>query len=273
MLVPAFIDQKLEEEIMENGYIILPNFLPRNEIDYLLGLHDTYHKEREIGCWNSLYDQSIEDGRAMSDKVIDVLSPHLAKYFKDWKLPVINWIVKNPGTHESFVHRDDSMHDEEKFQYRQCWMPLVNTTQHNGALYVVPKSHKFLTEPRPMGSKWAYEHLRNRLMKEIVPLYVNAGDMILYLERTLHGSPQNSSSEPRPVVQGGLMHIDSTPIFSKYLKETGEVVSYDTDVDFFLNKCYLNSVVDDKYPFLKKEKFSPKQVTEADVDLFFASIH
>jgi ectoine hydroxylase-related dioxygenase (phytanoyl-CoA dioxygenase family) len=187
---------------------------------------------------------------------------------------VINLIVKNPGaTHESTVRRDDSMHDENEFQYRQIWIPLVDTTEQNGALYVVPRSHKFFTEQRPQLALWPYRHLTNRLNREIVPLYVKAGDMIIYLDKTLHGSPNNYTNEPRPVVQGGLMHTDATPTFTRYIEESNEVVSYAADVDFYLNKEYLKPVIDSKYRFLSRKKYAPIEITEADVDRFFAPAH
>ncbi len=56
MLAPRFIDPVLEEEMNENGFIVIHNFLPEIDVKYLLDLYNTHHKERTIGCWNSLYE-------------------------------------------------------------------------------------------------------------------------------------------------------------------------------------------------------------------------
>ena len=132
MLAATFIDSKLEREINDNGFVVLPNFIPKNEIDYLLNIYTENHKENIIGCWNSLYDLPIGGGMDISEKITSIVKPHLQKTFKDWKFPVALFIVKNPGqNHESLIHRDDSMHDEAKVQYRQCWVPLVDITEEN----------------------------------------------------------------------------------------------------------------------------------------------
>ena len=270
MLAANFIDSNLESEITQNGYVVIPNFLNREEVNYLYEVYTNYHNEREIGCWNSLYDLPLGYGMEISEKITALAQQKLGNYFKNWKFPVANFIVKNPGQgHESLVHRDDSMHDESQIQYRQCWVPLVDLTPENGALYVVPGSHRLFTDERPMFARWPFEHLRPRLEKEFVPIYAKAGDMIVYLEKTLHGSPKNFTNEPRPVFQGGVMHQDATPLFTKYIKETNEVESYDVDLNFFLNKEYLKPVVDAKYPLVKRVKFEVQEISEADIDLFY----
>ncbi len=272
MLAATFIDSKLEEEINDKGFVVIPNFIPKNEIEYLLNLYKENHKEKIIGCWNSLYDLPIGNGFTISEKITDLVNPYLQNLFKDWKFPVALFIVKNPGqNHESLIHRDDSMHDEEKIQYRQCWVPLVDITADNGALYVIPKSHKLFTDPRPMFAKWPYEHLRTRLEKEFLPIYVKAGDLIVYLDKTLHGSYKNVSSETRPVFQGGIMHKDATPLFTRYIKERNEVESYEVDTKFFFNKEFNKPVIDKKYPLVKTEKYKTTEITEADIDSYYGA--
>lgn len=274
MLAATFIDPKLEEEITENGFVVIPNFLPKEEIDYLLDVYKQNHKEREIGCWNSLYDLPIGSGAEISEKITALAKPHFEKLFKDWKFPVALFIVKNPGQgHESIVHRDDSIHDEEKVQYRQCWVPLVDITDTNGVLYVVPKSHKIFTDTRPFFAKWPYYHLTDRLKHEFLPIYAKAGDLVIYLERTLHGSFENVSNETRPVFQGGIMHKDAIPVYMRYKEDKGLVELYEVDMNFFLNKEYNNMTIDTtKYPLIRTEKYLNKEITEADLDKFYATL-
>jgi ectoine hydroxylase-related dioxygenase (phytanoyl-CoA dioxygenase family) len=272
MLIPKFIDPQLEAEMNDNGYVVIPNFLPKEDIDKLLALYRSNHEECEVGCWNSLYDLPVGKGEAISDQITAVARPHLAKLFMDWKFPMAHFIVKNPGqNHESFVHRDDSMHDETEVQYRQCWVPLVDLTEENGALYVVPKAHKLFTDERPMFAKWPYNHFRERLEKEFKTIYAKAGDLIVYFEKTLHGSPKNVSTETRPVFQGGLMHKDANPLFTRYVADRNEVEFYEVDTQFFANKEYLKPVIDPKYPLVKTKKYVTTEITESDLEQFFAT--
>ncbi len=267
MLVPRFIDNKLEEEINTNGYVIIPNFLTKNEVEKLLNLHNEHHQEATIGCWNSIYDLPVGAGKIISDQITSVAKPHFAKLFQDWKFPVALFIVKNPKQgHESLVHRDDTMHDEQEAQYRQCWVPLVDITKDNGTLYVVPKSHQVFTDERPMFAKWPYEHLRPRLEKEFVPIYPKAGDLVVYFEKTLHGSYTNETNESRPVFQGGVLHKEAEPWFTRFVPERNEVESYAVDYDFFFNKEFENPNFSENYPLVRNQRYIPTNVTEKDLD-------
>jgi hypothetical protein len=272
MLIPTFKNPAHEQELTENGYLVIPNFLPQDVLDKVLALYQANHNERVIGCWNSLYDLPIGQGADLSAKIRELTEPLLDKLFNDWAFPSALFIVKNPGQeHESLVHRDDSVFDENEVQYRQCWVPLVDLTTENGPLYCVKGSHKLFTDSRPMFAKWPYEHLRPRLEQEFDILYAKAGDLVVYLERTLHGSFKNVSNDTRPVFQGGVIHKDARPLFSRYIPERNEVDYYEVDTEFFFNKEYMNTVINPKYKLIRTEKYKVTEITEADLDKFFGS--
>jgi hypothetical protein len=271
MLAAKFKNPKWESEIEEKGYVVIPNFLSPEKVKMLYELYHENHHERSIGCWNSLYDLPTGAGHNISEKIRTIVNPNLDALFKDWKFPSALFIVKNPGcNHESLVHRDDSINDETQTQYRQCWVPLVDITKENGALYVVPKSHKLFTDQRPMFAPWHYTHLRSRLEKEFVTLYPKAGDLVVYLEKTLHGSYLNISNETRPVFQGGIMHKDAGLTYTRYIPSTNKVESYEVDQQFFFRKDYLKPEVDKQYRLLKVEDYASKEISEEEVDAFYS---
>jgi hypothetical protein len=270
MRIPTFKNPVYEQELMENGFIVIPGFLPQEDTDRLLSLYRANHQERVIGCWNSLYDLPTGMGADLSAQIRAVAEPHLDQLFNDWEFPSALFIVKNPGQeHESLVHRDDSVFDEDKVQYRQCWVPLVDLTPENGPLYVIPRSHKLFTDSRPMFAKWPYEHLRPRLEREFQTLYAKAGDLVVYLERTLHGSYKNVSGDTRPVFQGGVIPTGAKPQFSRYIPERNEVEIYEVDTQFFFDKQYLKPVIDPKYPLSRVDKYRVTEITEAEIDSFW----
>lgn len=270
MLIPTFKNPVYEQELNDNGFIVIPGFLPQEDIDKLLAVYKRNHNERVIGCWNSLYDLPTGQGADISSQIRATAEPHLDKLFNDWSFPSALFIVKNPGQeHESLVHRDDSVFDENEVQYRQCWVPLVDLTPENGALYMVPRSHQLFTDSRPMFAKWPYEHLRPRLEREFHTLYAKAGDLVVYLEKTLHGSYKNVSNNTRPVFQGGVIHKDARPLFSRYIPERNEVEIYEVDSQFFFDKEYMNPLINPKYPLARVEKYHVTEITEEKIDSFW----
>jgi len=270
MLTAKFINHQTETEINQNGFVIIPGFLPNEQVEKILSLYKSSHKEREIGCWNSLYNLPHLEGKEISTNITQLVTPFLDVLIEDYKFPVALFISKNPGQgHESLLHRDDSMHYEDQVQYRQCWVPLVDITPDNGPLYIVPKSHLLFKDERPMFAPWPYAHLRNRLEKEFVFLYPKAGDLVVYFEKTLHGSTINQTDVSRPVFQGGLMHKDAEPQFTRYIPERNEVERYAVDYDFFFNKEYTNELINPKYRLISNEKYVVTEIAQSDVDTFF----
>lgn len=273
MLCATFKNPVQEDEINENGYIVIKNFLDANQVNYLKGLYENQHCESEIGCWNSLYDLPIGQGRELSDKVVKALEPKFQELFNNAVFPVALYISKNPHKgHASLVHRDDSMHNEEEVQYRQCWMPLVDITKKNGALYVVPKSHLLFKDERPMFAPWGYDHLRDRLEHEFEVLYLNAGDLVVYFEKTLHGSYLNNSEEKRPVLQGAVLHKDSEPFFTRFNSAENVVEYFKVTNDFFLNKEYMDESKIQQYDLVEKKPFKREDITVKDIDNFYGEV-
>jgi hypothetical protein len=270
MLKPVFKNADLEYQMNENGYVVIPGFLPHEVVHELLALYKKHHNESEAGCWNSIYDLPTGEGKPISDAITAVVTPYLDKYFKDFKFPAAIFIVKNPYKgHESLVHRDDSMHNEREVEYRQCWVPLVDITETNGTLYVVPRSHKLFTDERPMFAPWQHKVHAPRLEKEFVNLYPKAGDLVVYFDKTLHGSYKNESTETRPVFQGGVMHKEAEPLFTRYNPANNMVESYAVDPDFFFSKEYMQKNINPRYPLVKTEPYQPQHVSAEEVDAFF----
>jgi len=103
------------------------------------------------------------------------------------------------GGHPKHLHQD-SAYFEHRFEGPVATLNyLVDTTLENGALYVVPGSHK-MGQLRHIDTfshlgldedEWPWE--------AAVPIEGKAGDAIFFHVRTIHGSQENHSKEPRPV--------------------------------------------------------------------------
>ncbi len=109
-------------------------------------------------------------------------------------------LYKEPvGGHPKNLHQD-SAYFEHRYEGPVATLNyVVDTDLVNGALYVVPGSHKFGTLKHVdtishLGldpTDWPWERA--------LPITGQAGDSIFFHVRTIHGSQQNHSTEPRPV--------------------------------------------------------------------------
>ena len=109
-------------------------------------------------------------------------------------------LYKEPvGGHPKHLHQD-SAYFEHRYQGPVGILNyVVDTDLVNGALYVVPGSHK-LGQLKHVDTfshlgleedEWPWE--------SALPVIGKAGDSIFFNVRTVHGSKQNMSDKPRPV--------------------------------------------------------------------------
>ena len=252
-------DNNKEVEMSENGYCYFPNFLDASVLSELQELFYNAHKgnENDKGMWNSLFDIDKTNSRELSAEILRKLKPKLDSLFESYAAPVASFMSKNAG--EAGVcefHRDFSILDEEVFEYRNVWIPLVDVKKENGALYAHKGSHKVFNYPLPMFEKWPYTYLQDDLFKEAEIFEVNAGDLIIYADRTLHGSYLNKSDAVRPVIHLGALHPEYK-IAYYHLNE--EVVSvYDVPFEFYFQNNFGN--VDGKFPLIKQFKYEPPKI-------------
>jgi len=109
-------------------------------------------------------------------------------------------LYKEPvGGHPKNLHQDSAYFEHRYAGPVALLNYAVDTNLVNGALYVVPGSHKFGTLTHidtfsHLGldeAEWPWE--------KALPITGQAGDTIFFHYRTIHGSQENHSDKPRPV--------------------------------------------------------------------------
>ncbi len=124
-------------------------------------------------------------------------------------------LYKEPvGGHPKHLHQD-SAYFEHRFEGPAATLNyLVDTDLQNGALHVVPGSHRFETLQHVdtfshLGldeDEWPWERS--------LPIIGKAGDSIFFHVRTIHGSKENHSTAPRPVTINRYRRADDYVVIS-----------------------------------------------------------
>jgi len=263
---PLFIDNKVEQAFLQNGFVNLKNFLSAAEVEELNLLFESCYnyKGEAQGMWNSLYNLPKDTSSNISEALLGLLSEKIQQTFIEYKCPVASFMVKNPNRNGiTDLHRDYSTQDEQHFQYRNIWIPLVNTTVKNGALYALKHSHTFFNYPLPMFCKWPYIEHQQFLFNSCDVIDAKAGDLVVYADRTLHGSFINQTNLPRPVVHFGLLHPDSELCYYHFDEKTNEVLVYEVPYQFFFENNFVKQ--DGRYPVKQKFKYDPPSHSLAEI--------
>lgn len=258
-----FINPELQQEYDENGYVIIRNVLNTDEVGQLkrlFELHYGYNKQ-DNNLWNSLCDIPHDSSRSLSNQILAIVKPNLDKYVRNYVCPAATFLVKNPMAESAItIHRDFSVQDELNFSYQNIWLPIVDTTSQNGQLYVLKKSHKFFDYPLPHNTPWPYMEHEKLLVEYCDVIDAKAGDLVIYGDKILHGSFDNLTDAPRPVVHFGLLHPEAKFLYHYLNAETQEVTVYDVPYPFFFENSWGNQ--DNRFPIVKQFHFDPPKLTK-----------
>ncbi len=249
-LLAQFMDSKIENALNENGFVHIPGFLSVEVVQQFHSLYQSLHTDSryEKSMWNSLYDLPEGRGVNTSLQLKEMLARNFTGWLDDFKIPVVTFMVKNPTSDSNCdLHRDNSAFDENQFEYRNGWIPLLDINDKNGALYVVPKSHRVFDYCLPMSTEWHYKSMIPELMKHIRVVYAKAGDLVVYKDKMLHGSFPNNSLQPRPVLHFGMLHPQAETFFYRRDNSSNQVDVFSVKPDFFFEKDF-NGALTGKKP-------------------------
>jgi ectoine hydroxylase-related dioxygenase (phytanoyl-CoA dioxygenase family) len=211
-----FKNPALNQAYDARGYVIIRGFYSPEDVANVRRVYEQRFGdvERRPGMWctqvaryGNRYDAKvIEDREALDEALKSATLPKMARYFDDARLLSGVIMDKFPGDDKSecFAHRDWTMVDESIYEGWLLWSPLKTVTEAHGRVYALPGSHKdeFYGLQAAI-TPWPYRHFTPIIRKYSRELDVNPGDVLVYSNRAIHGSPHNRTDDNRPVITMG----------------------------------------------------------------------
>ena len=227
------LDAKQIRAFHDEGYLAVEDVLTADELEELRRVTDEFvDASRKVARNDDTFD--LEPGHsaaspslrrikhplgkhpvyaafARHDRILDIvaclLGPNLRVHNNK-----IN--MKNPGDGSAVEwHQDWAFYPHTNDDLLEVGIALSDMTEENGALLVIPGSHK--------GKTWNH-HQDGRFVGGItdpafrpdgaVPVTVNAGGVTLHHVRMLHGSKPNRSGKPRRMFFIGYCAADAWPL-------------------------------------------------------------
>lgn len=221
MLRPELINKKNELQLENEGFIKLESFLDEDVINTILALYNKYNLNAgSKAIWFSNVHEEFINATKLSIELERIVKPLLSNYLKEFKVYFFTLASKMPNALYLEPHRDYAITDEMIFQYRNVWIPLVDTNEENGGLFVVPKSNKLLNKINIIGDPLCDEELvLSGKLNNRLPLLAKKGDLVIYQEKTFHGSFPNLTKTDRPVIHFGILHTDSFLLYYDKIAE------------------------------------------------------
>ena len=232
----VFKAKELQQQLNDNGFVIL-DFLNQAEVDTLHQLYVIKHPQGVQGFYTSTFSKDT-DYRKEVDKIIqEQMQRGLENYFFDYRVHCGSFIVK--GNDEKSVlkmHQDMTLVDESIYTGINIWIPLVDLTKENGAIEVLPRSHRLFKTYRGASLPDIYNGIEESVHKVMQPLYLKAGQAIIFDQSIIHYSPANKSNHTRPVINTFITHKNAGIQICYWDKiRKNEIEIFEQEPDFMVN--------------------------------------
>ncbi|MGB6057843.1 MAG: phytanoyl-CoA dioxygenase family protein [Microthrixaceae bacterium] len=198
----TFVDGSLEGSLREVGYVVI-DLLEPSQLDVLTEITERLYIDDKHGFHASNLSAQHGYRHSVYEEVGPIIDAAARALFVDHHPFTASLLMKWPDEDSAFnSHQDWTMVDETRFRTVNVWCPLVDTSSHNGALRVLPGSHKVLDAIRcsPMPPAGCESPGWQVGWEEMVPVEVKAGQALVFDHSLLHSSGPNFSDSVRPAV-------------------------------------------------------------------------
>ncbi len=232
-----FSDPKLQEEFHENGFVIVP-FVSSQQIEQLFEVYKSCYPDGVEGFFTTTFANNVDHREKVNQSIREICIKQIENLFVNYKILFSSFIVKAPGENSRLImHQDMTLVDEKIYSGTNIWCPMVDLTETNGAIEVLPKSHRFYETYRGSSIPDIYDNVKDEVASLMQPCYLKAGEAIIFDQSIIHNSPPNLSDKERPTINTFVAHEDARIKICYWDKENfGENIEIFEQEDDFLEK-------------------------------------
>lgn len=195
--IPSLKDENLEKELWENGYVVVP-FFDKETVEELIAFYNSVTADYEGKIYASSHSSNIENKRKINEKIKSTYRSKVEELFINPHIMGGTYVVKPAGTGISHPHLDWNLVKEGPYRSCNVWVPLIDLTETNGVIEVLPGSHKLFPTYRGPNIPDRTNDLQSFFWDTMTQLYMKAGEALIYDHRLVHGSGDNLTEQMRP---------------------------------------------------------------------------
>ncbi len=244
---PLFSDIILDGEYRTKGYLHIPAFINEQETD---ALRNTYQKKEKSffdkGFHRTLDLKNRQKKIEICNEITKIVTPASQRYLFKYRCLLTSFMTKEKGAAEFDIHQNWTFVEEDKFTSLVIWIPLQDVDEKNGTMYFVPGSDKWDKGIRGNNITWQYADRQKQLLEQMKPVYMKAGDAVIFDDATIHYTSANRSSKPRISIAQVMIPEEAKPVFYNKNIENDTVEMYEISDDFYIDftNKYLRGIKD-----------------------------
>lgn len=233
-----FTSEELQNKFNEAGFVKI-SFLNQDQIHELLALYEKSHasEEKGRGFFISLDNEDSGKVNGISNSIKKVMKSSAELVFENSKIFTASFVIKEPGLKYIVPpHQDWTFVDENEYNSMTVWVPLIDVNEDNGALSVIPGSHKLFhhhrSSPSPQSKSPLADHIFT-LFPFVKVIDMKAGEALVFDNRLIHASPPNTSGSNRIAVGIGITQNSADLIHYYHVPATNRIKKYAVDESFY----------------------------------------
>lgn len=233
-----FKDDAMQARFEKQGFLVVP-FIDADEIAYLDKLFDELHPMLpNQGFVSGSYSPDIDYKKKASNEIVKVFSKHYERLFVNYQPFGAAFLFKMPSQNsELAIHQDWTIVDEEQYVALNCWVPLTDVNEQNGALQIVPGSHyDALKTLRAPTLPFFFSGNDDLVVKESIPMCIKAGEAVILNQSVIHYSPPNVSAKIRKAITAGVKSKGAAMEFNYSVPDKTDTVEvFEMPEDFLIS--------------------------------------
>lgn len=257
----VFSDPQLQATFQEQGYVIVPA-LDDSTMRALINGYDNLVDPQPTPFESTMNSPSPQHKRQVHELVCQHLAATAQQYLDNYK-PIIGNFVRKQASEESAVppHQDWTMCDESQFSAVNIWIPLVDVSEHNGAIYILKGGQRFPSTIRGNFIPPAFDYNLYKDYRRLTPVFMKAGEALIYDPRCIHSSPPNRSLSARLAAGMACIPEEATPLHYYFDQANNSLDCYEADIEFYANYAYGVNQIPASAKLLSQEKdFTPSSI-------------
>lgn len=225
-------DKLKNERLMRDGFVRI-ELLDHFEIKQLKDYYLTQHFEETInGLFVSANRFEAHKAKEISSFISNILKNRLSNLVDEVEILGGTFIVKSANYLERLeAHQDWNIVDENNGRSYTLWIPLEKTNDFNGALYMLQGSHDRFRGYRHVTIPSIFGKVYDKVWKYMVPVYLNAGEGVLFDHAVGHASMPNLTPKDRIAVTCSV--ISKGAKFRFYCLEENVISEYKGQADYY----------------------------------------
>jgi hypothetical protein len=236
---PFFVikNDELRRSVETDGFAIV-DLLSQEKVDALRDIYAQEHQvqDRKGGMFYSVYSQDTAYRKRIHLDMQALLKPSFEDLFSDYSNAINFFINKVSGNQSGFsLHQDSSAVDEFNHSVLSLWIPLQDVDESNGALWLIEKTQFMFSPYRSVSFPFPFAKIKDTLQRYLQPIPLKTGQALVFDNRIVHTSGQNSSGSDRIAVVSGILPQQAEFQFAYQASPEDPIELYGQEKDFLVN--------------------------------------